>query len=119
MKKNPSISERLGMRSESERPRKQEKGDDPMEREFVDTNVFLRYLTGDDRSKYEDCKTLFKKAIEGKIVFATSGLVVAELIWTLLSYYKIPKAEVVEKISIIVGTDKLYIPDRGVIADAL
>jgi predicted nucleic acid-binding protein len=47
------------------------------------------------------------------------GLVVAELIWTLLSYYKIPKAEVVEKISIIVGTDQLYIPDKEMIADAL
>ena len=81
-----------------------------MEREFVDTNVFLRYLTGDDPSKYEDCKTLFKKAIEGKITLATSGLVVAELIWTLLSYYKIPKAEVVEKISIIVGTDQTVYP---------
>jgi predicted nucleic acid-binding protein len=90
-----------------------------MEREFVDTNVFLRYLTRDDPSKYEDCKTLFKKAIEGKITLATSGLVVAELIWTLLSYYKIPKAEVVEKISIIVGTDQLYIPDKEMIADAL
>jgi uncharacterized protein len=90
-----------------------------MEREFVDTNVFLRYLTRDDHSKYEDCKTLFKKAIEGKITLATSGLVVAELIWTLLSYYKIPKAEVVEKISIIVGTDKLYIPEKEMIADAL
>ena len=27
---------------------------------FVDTNIFLRYLTKDDPSKYEKCKDLLK-----------------------------------------------------------
>ncbi len=90
-----------------------------MEIKFVDTNLFLRYLTKDDPSKYESCRTLFKDAIEGKIALATSGMVIAELIWTLLSYYKVPKAEVIEKISIIVATDKLFIPDKEIISDAL
>jgi len=90
-----------------------------MERKFVDTNIFLRYLTKDNPAKYDRCRELFKNAMEGKIALATSGLVIAELIWTLLSYYKISKAEVVEKISIIVGTDELYMPDKEMIADAL
>ncbi len=90
-----------------------------MERKFVDTNIFLRYLTKDDPSKYDRCRELFKNAIEGKIALATSGIVIAELIWTLLSYYKIPKVEVIEKVSIIVGTDELYMPDKEMIADAL
>ena len=90
-----------------------------MERKFVDTNIFLRYLTRDDPSKYEGCRTLFKNAIEGKIALATSGMVIAELVWTLLSYYKVPKAEVVEKISIIVATDNLLIPDKEMISEAL
>jgi predicted nucleic acid-binding protein len=90
-----------------------------MERKFVDTNIFLRYLTKDDPSKYDRCRELFKNAIEGKIALTTSGLVIAELIWTLLSYYKIPKVEVIEKVSIIVGTDELYIPDKEMIAEGL
>ncbi|OGP99632.1 MAG: hypothetical protein A2026_13075 [Deltaproteobacteria bacterium RBG_19FT_COMBO_46_12] len=90
-----------------------------MEIKFVDANIFLRYLTKDDPSKYESCLTLFKDAIESKIALATSGIVIAELIWTLLSYYKAPKAEVIEKISIIVATDKLFIPDKEIISDAL
>ena len=90
-----------------------------MEIKFVDANIFLRYLTKDDPSKYESCRTLFKDAIESKIALATSGIVIAELIWTLLSYYKAPKAEVIEKISIIVATDKLFIPDKEIISDAL
>ncbi len=90
-----------------------------MEKRFIDTNIFLRYLTEDDPSKYDKCRKIFRKAIEGKIALVTSGMVVAELIWTLLSYYKVPKADVIEKISIIVGTESLYIPDKDIIADAL
>ena len=90
-----------------------------MENKFVDTNVFLRYLTKDDPSKYERCRTMFKKALEGEIAISTSGMVIAELIWTLLSYYKVPKAEVIEKVSVILGTENLFIPDKDVLADAL
>ena len=90
-----------------------------METAFVDTNIFLRYLTKDDPSKYEKCREMFKKAMKGDIAIATSAMVIAELVWTLLSYYKVPKAEVVEKVSVIVGTQYLTIPDKQVIADAL
>lgn len=90
-----------------------------MRERFIDTNIFLRYLTKDDPSKYDKCRKIFKKAVEGKIELATSGIVIAELIWTLLSYYKVQKADVIEKISIIVSTDNLYIPDKDIITDAL
>jgi len=90
-----------------------------MESKFVDTNVFLRYLTKDDLSKYDRCRTMFKKALEGEMTISTSGMVIAELIWTLLSYYKVPKAEVVEKVSVILGTENLFIPDKDALADAL
>ncbi|MBI5308952.1 MAG: PIN domain-containing protein [Planctomycetes bacterium] len=90
-----------------------------MMKKFVDTNIFLRYLTKDDPSKYEKCKGLFSKAMDGKIALATSGMVIAELIWTLLSYYKVTKADVVGMVSIIVNTENLYIPDKDIIANAL
>jgi predicted nucleic acid-binding protein len=90
-----------------------------METTFVDTNIFLRYLTKDDPSRYEKCKEMFKKAMKGEIAIATSGMVIAELVWTLLSYYKVPKAEVVEKVTVIVGTKNLSIPDKHIVADAL
>ena len=90
-----------------------------MENKFVDTNVFLRYLTKDNLSKYERCREMFKRALEGQITISTSGMVIAELIWTLLSYYKVPKAEVVEKVSVILGTENLFVPDKDALADAL
>jgi predicted nucleic acid-binding protein len=36
-----------------------------MTKKFIDTNIFLRYLTRDDVIKYDKCKRIFKKAIEG------------------------------------------------------
>ena len=90
-----------------------------METKFVDTNIFLRYLTKDDPPKYEKCRQIFKKAMKGEIAITTSGMVIAELVWTLLSYYKVPKAEVVEKVTVIVGTKNLSIPDKHIVADAL
>ncbi len=90
-----------------------------MKKKFIDTNIFLRYLTKDDPLKYDKCKRIFKKTIEGKLDLVTSGMVIAELVWTLLSHYKVPKADVIEKISIIVSTKNLFIPEKDIIADAL
>jgi len=100
-------------------PRRLLQGVEPMENKFVDTNVFLRYLTKDDLSKYERCRQMFKRALDGEITISTSGMVIAELIWTLLSYYKVPKAEVIEKVSVILGTENLFVPDKDVLADAI
>jgi predicted nucleic acid-binding protein len=90
-----------------------------METIFVDTNIFLRYLTKDAPLRYEKCREMFKKAMKGDIAITTSGMVIAELVWTLLSYYKVPKAEVIEKVTVIVGTKNLSIPDKHIVADAL
>jgi len=90
-----------------------------METAFVDTNIFLRYLTKDDPEKYERCRERFKRVVKGEITLSTSAMVIAELIWTLQSYYKVPKAEVIEKATVIVGTKNLSIPDKHIVADAL
>lgn len=52
---------------------------------FVDTNIFLRFLTKDDPEKAENCRRLLQTASEGKIKLYTSDLVFAELIWVLQS----------------------------------
>ncbi len=90
-----------------------------MKKKFIDTNIFLRYLTKDDPEKYEHCLGLFKTALKGKTELITSNMVVAELIWTLLSFYKVPKLVVVEKVAIIAGTEYLFIPDKAIILEAL
>ena len=90
-----------------------------MERRFVDTNIFLRFLTADDPETYQSCRELFERAVAGKVTLVTSGIVIAELIWTLQSFYEVPKADIVEKVAIIANMDHLEIPDKNIISNAL
>ncbi len=86
---------------------------------FIDTNIFLRYLTKDDPVQFPRCRNLFKKAQDGEVLLVTSTLVIAEMIWTLASYYRVSKEQIIEKVSIIIGSDAVQIPDKDLVAEAL
>jgi len=90
-----------------------------MKRVFIDTNILLRYLTKDDPVQYPRCRNLFKKAQNGEMLLVTSTLVIAELIWTLASHYQVSKEQIIEKTSIIIGSDAVQIHDKEIIAEAL
>jgi predicted nucleic acid-binding protein len=65
---------------------------------FVDTNIFLRFLTADDPVKATLCKQLFIKAQIGETTLYTSDLVIAELVWVLQSpqHYSLSRLEIKE-----------------------
>lgn len=90
-----------------------------MKGRFVDTNIFLRYLTADDKVKYRRCRALFQRAVKGKESLTTSDMVIAEVIWTLLSYYKVSKEEVVEKVLKILNTPNLEVKNYKILSEAL
>jgi predicted nucleic acid-binding protein len=48
---------------------------------FVDTNLFIRYLTNDDAKKADRVEKLLAEAARGKIRLVTAELVIAEIIW--------------------------------------
>ena len=74
---------------------------------FVGTNVFLRFLTNDNPAKAKRAETLFRDSLRGKIRLATSLLVIAEIIWTLESFYKLEKPAIAAKIEKILNTPNL------------
>ncbi len=86
---------------------------------FVDTNVFLRFLTYDDPAKARRAETLFKKAVAGKIKLETNLLVIAEIIWTLESYYRLEKSDVAQKLEKILNTPNLECAEESLILQAL
>jgi predicted nucleic acid-binding protein len=86
---------------------------------FVDTNVFLRFLTRDNPGKFERCRRLFEQAVAGSVALRTSELVIAEIVWTLLSYYALPKAAVIEKVGQILNTPNLAVTNQEVLIEAL
>ncbi len=86
---------------------------------FVDTNVFLRFLTNDDPAKAKRAETLFRDATRGKIQLATSLLVIAEIIWTLESFYKLEKSDIAAKVEKILNTPNLECPETPLLFMAL
>jgi len=90
-----------------------------MEDIFVDANIFLRFLLKDDRKKAERCKKLFEKAQKGKVRLFTSDLVIAEVVWTLESFYKLSKKEVSENVKRLLTLENLGIPGSNLLIEAL
>jgi predicted nucleic-acid-binding protein len=86
---------------------------------FVDTNIFIRYLTEDIPEKADACDKMFKKAISGKEKLFTTDLVIAEIVWVLESYYELAKNDVREKIEKILNTSNLFCPQKDIILNAL
>ena len=90
-----------------------------MEKIFVDTNIFLRFLIKDSEASYSKSFSLFKKASEGKINLLTSTLVIFEIVWTLESFYKVEKSEIVEKVLGILNLPNLEVEKAEILLQAL
>jgi predicted nucleic-acid-binding protein len=86
---------------------------------FVDTNIFLRFLTNDDPGKAKRVEILFRDAVRGKKTLTTSLLVIAEIIWTLESFYRLEKENIAAKVEKILNTPNLDCPEASLILTAL
>jgi uncharacterized protein len=86
---------------------------------FVDTNVFLRFLTDDDPGKAKRAEALFRKAVHGGILLTTSLLVIAEIIWTLESFYELNRIEIATMVEKILNTPNLECEESSQILLAL
>jgi predicted nucleic-acid-binding protein len=86
---------------------------------FVDTNVFLRFLTNDDPVKARRAERLFKAAVDGRKRLRTSLLVIAEIVWTLESFYELEREDIAERVAVILNTPNLTCPEAPRIRRAL
>lgn len=82
------------------------------ERAFVDTNVFLRFLTADDPTKGERCRALFERAERRELDLVISDLVLAELAWTLRSYYRQSRETIAATLTQILDMRSIRIPQK-------
>lgn len=89
------------------------------ERVFVDTNLFLRYLTNDVPVQADAVEQLLQQAVAGELILVTNSLVIAEIVWTLESYYQLSKADIREKILAILNTPGLEVADSDQVLQAI
>jgi predicted nucleic-acid-binding protein len=86
---------------------------------FVDTYIFLRFLTADLPVQADRCAVLVQRLRDGKEVAHMSPLAVAEIVWTLERYYNLPKPEVVAKVSPLLKLRGLRVAGKEVFPEAL
>jgi len=86
---------------------------------FVGTNIFLRFLTADVPDQAQAVDLLLVKVEEGKVTLRTSVLTIAEIVWTLESYYELQHNEVCDRIIGILNTPGLEVENSELIAQAM
>lgn len=96
--------------------REQSMGIEPV---FVDTNLFLRYLTDDVPHQADAVEQLLHQAAKGDILLTTNSWVMAEIIWTLDSYYGLSKEGIRDKILTILNTPGLEVVDKDLVFQAI
>ena len=79
---------------------------------FLDSNIFLRIFTGDVKTQMNECVSFLKFAEKRQDGIVTSSLVLSEIAWTLLSYYKFSREKVILAIRSILNIKGLKIIDE-------
>src|SRR6516165_4910300 len=59
-----------------------------VEEVLLDTNVILRHALGDDQSHRHQARRIFEQASEGTLRLLVPSLVIAQVVWTLESFYQ-------------------------------
>jgi len=89
------------------------------ERIFADANLFLRYLTNDVPEQADAVEQLLRHAAAGGLVLVTNPLVMAEIVWTLETFYQLPRSDIKDKVLAILNTPGLDVADGELILQAM
>lgn len=82
------------------------------ERMLADTNLFLRYMTNDVPAQADAVEDLLRTAGEGDLILVVTVMTVAEIVWTLESYYDLTREDVHDKILAVLNTPGVEV-ERG------
>ena len=85
---------------------------------FVDTNIFIRYLTNDDPVKADRVEKLLNEAAAGKVRLVTAEMVLAEVVWVLESFYGLKNVEIGSMVKAILATPGLEVLNSALVEKA-
>ena len=88
-------------------------------RYLVDTNILLRFLSGEPVRQAEAAKKLFSEAAAGEVVLDVSPVIVAETIYTLLSFYGVERDEAAGKLLMLLRQPGVKLRDGPQVFSAL
>ena len=86
---------------------------------LVDTNILLRFFTGDPPEMAERARAIVADADRGKLQLEIPAIIVAETLYTLESFYEMPKADVCEKLLVFLRSRGIATREPEIVLDAL
>lgn len=86
---------------------------------LLDTNVLVRFFTGRPPDMAERARALVAQADTGKLVLQVPSLIVAETLYTLESFYEMPKADVCARLLAFLRSRGIAPLEPDLITDAL
>ena len=79
---------------------------------FLETSFFIRYFTGDDQKKFQDCIRLLETIESGRLRPYTSNVVIFEILFVLTRIYQFSKKEVLEAVKKILALRNLTLVEK-------
>lgn len=81
---------------------------------FVDTNIFVRYLTSDDPQKAAACRRFWQQIAQGQETAATAEAVIAEVCYVLSSprLYHVSHVEITARLRPLLSLRGLKLPHK-------
>ncbi len=88
---------------------------------FIDTDVIIRFLTGDDLEKQAAASTLFEQVEQGLLTLEAPDTVVADAVYVLSSprLYHLARSDVQELLSALVHLPHFQVQNRSAVLRAL
>jgi predicted nucleic acid-binding protein len=88
---------------------------------YIDTDVIIRLLTGDDQRKQRQARALFEQVEQGKLIVTAPDTVIADAVYVLHSkrLYNKPKAEVSQLLIPLVRLPSFRVKNRRAVLAAL
>jgi predicted nucleic acid-binding protein len=88
-------------------------------RYLLDTNVLLRFLSGEPAPQAAAARKLFAEAAAGDVVLDVSPVIVAEAFYTLHSFYGVERKTAAQKLSLLLRQHGVRIRDEKAVLAAL
>ncbi|WAM37005.1 PIN domain-containing protein [Caldicellulosiruptor acetigenus] len=90
-----------------------------MEKVWIDANVILRYLLQDHQEFFQKAQKIMLEAEQGKLKLLVVPITIAEVVWTLELFYKIPRKEIADVLSAFICSDGIEAEEADVVLFAL
>jgi predicted nucleic acid-binding protein len=88
-------------------------------RYLVDTNVLLRFLVGEPAPQAAAARKLFTRAAAGEVVLDVSPVIVAETIYTLVSFYGVDRKAAAAKLALLLQQHGVQLREQSQVINAL